>query len=304
MVTKLDPTGENIVYSTYLPASNFSTASAIAVDSGGNAYVTGSTSGYDFPVTSQNLGTCTSFCNAGFITKLGPTGAIVYSTLLGSGQVLPRAVVVNSVGNAFVSGDADSSLKTVNAFQTTSGGAFFAKLNTDGTAYLFSSYLGANNSATGIALDSSGNLYLAGTFNSYYQSSIPLENQFQSGLGGFFLNKFSSDGQTLLFGSFFGGDIAGSSIPESLAGVGVGSDGTVYLAGSTASDGFPYTINAYRQPGGQANGSTMFALAVNPSLTALKYSTDLGQGYVNAMAVDPAGQHYVGRCDRWRFDPG
>ena len=295
VVTKLDPTGETILYSTYLPASNFSNAGAVAVDSAGNAYITGITGGYDFPVTSHNLGTCTNFCNAGFITKLNTSGTILYSTLLGSGQVLPKAIVVNSLGNAFVVGEADSSLQTVNAFQSTPGGAFFAKLNTGGTAYVFSSYLGNNNIASGVALDSSGNLYVAGAFTAGSQSSVPLKNAFQSNVGGLFLNKFTGDGQTLLFGSQLGGDTSASSNAESLAGIGIGADGSVYLAGSTASNGFPYTINAYRQPIGE-NSSTyaqMFAMALNPALTTLKYSTSLGWGYMNAMAVDAAGDLYV-----------
>jgi hypothetical protein len=301
VVTKLDPTGQNIVYSTYLPAGGFSTASAIAVDGSGNAYLTGITGGYDFPVTSQNLGTCTSFCNAGFITKLSATGQIVYSTLLASGQILPKAVAVNASGNAFVSGlAADASLQTVNAFQASYNGglctscnsAFFVELNTAGTGYVFASYLGAQNNATGIALDGSGNIYVAGTFNSPYQPSIPLFNQFQSGLGGFFLNKFSSNGKLLLFGSFLGG--ASGYAPDALTGIGVGTDGAVYLAGNTASSSFPYTVNAYRLPLGPGNGFTqMFAMALDPSLKTLKYSTYLGAGYMNAMAVDPSGHLYA-----------
>ena len=299
VVTKLDPTGENIVYSTYLPASGFSTAGPVAVDSNGNAYVTGVTGGSDFPVTSQNLGTCSDFCNAGFVTKLDPTGKLVYSTLLASGQMLPKAVAVNSLGNVFISGlAADASLKTVNAFQPTyTGGlctscnsAFFAELNTSGTSYVFSSYLGSQVEATGIALDTSGNLYVAGSINTPYQPAVPLMDEFQSVLGGFFLTKFASDGKTLLFGSFLGGYGYGNT--ESLVGVAVGSDGTVYLAGNTSSTGFPYTVNAYRHP--LSDGSArMFAMAINPALTALKYSTDLGDGFMNSMAVDTSGHLFA-----------
>jgi hypothetical protein len=303
-VTKLDSTGENILYSTYLPASAFSTASRVAVDANGNAYVIGITGGADFPVTSQNLGTCGSFCNAGFITKLDSAGAMVYSTLLASGQILPKAISVNANGNAFVSGlAADGSLQTVNAFQplyqgglcTSCNSGFYAELNSQGTGYVFSSYLGANNTATGITLDKNNNIYVAGSFNSYYQSSIPLKGELQSVLGGFFLTKFAGDGKTLLFGSFLGGDITGKNTPETLSGVAVGADGTVYLAGNTVSDGFPYTIKADRHPLGTGldGDPQMFAMAFNPSLTALVYSTYLGDGFMSAMSVDPKGNLYA-----------
>jgi len=304
VVTKLDPTGENILYSTYLPASAFTTASGVAVDGNGNAYVIGVTGASDFPVTSQNLGTCGGVCNAGFITKLDSSGAMAYSTLLASGQILPKAIAVNASGNAFVSGlAADGSLQTVNSFQpvyqgglcTSCNSAFYVELNTQGTGYVFSSYLGANNNATGITLDKDGNIYVAGSFNSNYQSSIPLKGELQSVLGGFFLTKFASDGQTLLFGSFLGGDISGNNTSENLSGIAVGSDGTVYLAGNTASRGFPYTINANRHPLGYGlYGSTQkFAMALNPSLTSLTYSTYLGDGYMTAMAVDSEGNLYA-----------
>ncbi|QNI31990.1 choice-of-anchor D domain-containing protein [Alloacidobacterium dinghuense] len=304
VVTKLDPTGANILYSTYLPASAFNTASGVAVDGNGNAYVIGITDATDFPVTSQNLGTCGSFCNAGFITKLDSTGALAYSTLLASGQILPKAITVNANGNAFVSGLAsDGSLQTVNAFQpsyqasvcTGCNSAFYAELNTQGTGYVFASYLGANNNATGIALDNSGNIYVAGSFNNYYQSSIPLKGELQSGIGSLFLTKFASDGKTLLFGSFLGGENSSSETPETLSGIAVGSDGTVYLAGDTTSYGFPYTINAYRHPLGRGlyGSAQMFAMALNPSLTALTYSTYLGDGFMNAMTVDSQGNLYA-----------
>jgi Abnormal spindle-like microcephaly-assoc'd, ASPM-SPD-2-Hydin/Beta-propeller repeat len=304
VITKLDPTGENILYSTYLPAGGLNTARAVAVDGSGNAYVVGITGGADFPVTSQNLGTCSTFCNAGFATKLDPSGAMVYSTLLASGQILPQAITVNTSGNAFISGLAsDGSLQTVNAFQplyqgglcTACNSAFYVELNSQGTGYIFSSYLGANNTASGIALDKDGNIYVAGSFNSYYQSSIPLKGELQSVSGGLFLTKFASDGKTLLFGSFLGGDTAGSNTPETLSGVAVGSDGTVYLAGDTASKGFPYTINAYRHPMGYGlyGATQMFAMALNPSLTSLVYSTYLGDGFMYAMTVDSHGNLYA-----------
>jgi hypothetical protein len=118
-VTKLDPTGTQILYSTYLPAPGFNSASAIALDPYGNAYVAGIAGSSGFPTTSSNLGTCTTFCNAGFVAKFDTTGAMIYSTLIGSVQQLPKGITVDSAGNVYLAGlSADGGLQTVNAFQS------------------------------------------------------------------------------------------------------------------------------------------------------------------------------------------
>ncbi len=303
-VTKLDPSGENILYSTYLPASGFTTATGIAADPAGNAYIIGTTGAYDFPVTSINLGTCTpQFCNAGFVTRLDSTGAISYSTLLASGQILPDAIAVSKTGDAYVAGlAADGSLHTVNAFDadyegglcTSCYSAFFARLNASGTQFVYASYLGSQINALGIAVDDEDNLYVAGLATGVYGPVVPLKKEFQSGLGDFFLTKFASDGKTLLFSSYLGGQLDNPEPVEGLAGLGIGKDGTVYLGGETSSVGFPYTLDAYRHPlGAPFYTGQVFAMAINPELTALKYSTYLGDGNMYRMAIDATGNLYA-----------
>jgi hypothetical protein len=302
-VTKFDPAGENIIYSTYLPASGFSSVSAIAVDADGDAFVAGVTEDPAFPLTSHQLGACSSsiFCGGGFVTKLDPTGAIVYSTLLSSGSVGPRAITVDAAGHALVSGStSDDSLKTTNAYQsvylggecTSCYGAFFAELNTTGTAFVFSSYLGSGTIATGIALDTAGNIYVAGTADNVYGATVPLKNEIQAAGGVYFLSKFGPDGKTLLFGTFLGG-YSISNANDYLTGIAVAPDGTVYLGGSTGSDGFPFTLDAYHHPTDALSNPRIFAMAINPSLSDLKYSTDLGDGYMTAMQVDSTGNLYA-----------
>ena len=294
-VTKFDPTGENIIYSTYLPAGFFSTVAAIAVDASGDAFVAGVTGDPGFPVTSHELGACSTFCNAGFVTKLDPSGAVVYSTLLGSGQILPKAITIDASGHALVSGlTTDDTLKTTNAYQAGcfSECAFYAELNSNGTGFVFSSYLGFGTSGWGVALDSTGNIYVAGIADSVYGAVFPLKNELQSANGAYFLSKFAPDGKTLLFSTFLGGyPIPNAS--DYLAGVAVGPDGTIYLGGSTGSDGFPLTLDAYHHPTGEPSNPRMFAMAINPSLSDLKYSTDLGDGYMTAMQIDSSGDFYA-----------
>jgi hypothetical protein len=302
IVTKFDATGENIVYSTYLAAAGFNGAAAVAIDPGGNAYVAGITGDPNFQVTSHALGACgNQFCNAGFVTKLDSTGAMLYSTLLGWGQILPQAITVDPNGNAIVGGlAADGSMQTVNAYQaaylgglcTSCYSAFFAKLNAQGNAFLFSSYFGSGSIATALAQDSDGNLYIAGTATNVYNPTVPLKGELQAGSGPFFLTKFAPDGKSLLFSTFFGG-WAGPNENDSLTGMRVGADGTVYVGGTVNAVGFPYTLNAYHYPIGIPGNGRMFATAFDSSLTKLKYSTDLGGGLMTGMTVDGSGNFYA-----------
>jgi HYDIN/CFA65/VesB family protein/beta-propeller repeat-containing protein len=298
-VTKLNPAGDTILYSTYLPASGFSSARALGLDQSGNAYVAGIAGASDFPNTT-NLASCSpQFCNAGFVAKLAPDGSLVYSSILASGQVLPRGIAIDAGGNAYVAGNAtDNTLKTVNAFQpsysglicTSCSNAFFAKLDASGTSYVFASYFagpatnsGGEMSAKGIALDSSGNIFIAGET----QIGEPLVNPWESG-GGLFISEFAPDGKTLLFSTGFG-----SSGADHLTGITVGADGTVYLVGSAGGQDFPYTLDAVAHPLGGAS-FPMFVTAIDPGLTKLTYSTYLGDGLDPVMALDSASHLHVG----------
>jgi len=294
-VTKINPAGDTILYSTYIPSSNFSSATGMVVDANGNVYVIGVTMAQDFPLTSTNLGTCSSqFCNAGFVLKLSPTGAMTYSTLLGTGQILPYAITVDSGGSAYVAGGADNTLQPVNPFQTTPGNAFFAKLNAAGTNYAFSSFFGGTSfqgPAKGIALDASGNVFIAGIT----AQDPPLVKPWQSGNGNLFLAKFAGDGKTLLFSTRLGSSGPSVVMPDfvTLTGITIGMDGTVYLVGSEAGPDYPYSLTAVSHPLGGTGGSNMFVTAIDPSLTKLTYSTYLGDGFANAFALDSANHLHV-----------
>jgi hypothetical protein len=183
-VAKLNATGSALVYSTYLGGSGaddapFGMGFGIAVDSFGNAYATGATDSSDFPVTA---GAFDETFNGGFkdafVTKLDPdasgTDSLVYSTYLG-GSVEDRglSIAVDADDQAHVVGFTNSAnFPTANAFDSTLAGgldAFVTKLNADGSAPVYSTYLGGNNFTDGraIALDFAGNAYVTGeTFSS------------------------------------------------------------------------------------------------------------------------------------------
>jgi hypothetical protein len=292
-VTKLNPAGDTILFSSFLPASGFSNSRSLALDAQGNAYIAGISGGADFPLTSTNLGVCVQACNAGFVAKFDASGSLVYSTLLGAGQILPYSLTVDANGNALVAGGAfDNSLKTVNAFQSGYlGGPFFAKLNSTGTDFIFSSYFGGPGGAggpsvaKGIALDAIGNVFIAGIAT----SDPPLVQPWQYGDGDLFLAEFAPDGKTLLFSTRLGG--SGDIQPrfDTLTGMAIGPDGVIYLIGDSEIPDFPFSLNSFSLPPapfGRYTFSGMYVLAVNPSLTGLKYSVYLGSGGANALALD------------------
>jgi hypothetical protein len=174
-VAKINPNGSgatSLIYSTYLGGSNNDIGASIAVDSSGNAYITGATASPDFPVTPRAFQTSSKNPGATFVTKLNSTGSsLVYSTLLGgsSGGDAPGGIALDSSGNSYVVGIARSFdfPTTPNAVQPHTGGgwdAFLVKLNSSGTELVYSSYLGGSglDQATGVVVDSNGDAYVTG----------------------------------------------------------------------------------------------------------------------------------------------
>ena len=167
-VTKLNAAGSALVYSTYLGGNSEDFAIGIAVDSGGNAYVTGLTQSTNFPTAnplqaSNNGGPVGSAYDA-FITKLNADGsALVYSTYLGGSAFdFCYRIAVDAAGNAYVTGLTNSTnFPLANPLQPANAGssdAFVTKLNAAGSALIYSTYLGGGGSdvGRGIAVDAAG----------------------------------------------------------------------------------------------------------------------------------------------------
>ena len=188
-VTKLNPAGSALVYSTYLGGSGTDFGNAIAVDSAGNAYVTGDTRSKDFPLAGPidaTLGS-TGVYDV-FVSKLNPVGsALVYSTYLGGGsEDDPYALAVDKAGNAWITGRTNSSdFPLVNAIQATrfAFDMFVTELNSSGSGLLFSTFIGGNGSESGrgIAVDGLGNIHIAGEGTS---TDFPVKNALQGTNGG------------------------------------------------------------------------------------------------------------------------
>jgi Beta-propeller repeat/Abnormal spindle-like microcephaly-assoc'd, ASPM-SPD-2-Hydin len=278
----------------------------IAVDSAGNAYVTGTTYSTDFPTVNPLQPTNHGELDA-FVTKINADGtALVYSTYLGgSGGDHGTGIAVDSAGNAYVTGSTDSTdFPTANAFQATpplSGfrDAFVTKINANGTALVYSTYLGgsSDNGGVDIAVDSTGHAYLTGFTSS---PDFPTKNAIQAAYGGgevdAFVTKINALGSALVYSTYLGG-----SLREWSSGIAVDSGGRAYVTGFTESTDFP-TKNALQPtnhggPGINGEGAgDAFVAKINAAGSALVYSTYLGgndddQGF--GIAVDSTGNAYV-----------
>ena len=205
-VVQLSAAGDAIIYSTYLGGSGQDSARSIAIDAAGNAYVTGETTSANFRVVeayqSQNRGG-----QDAFLTKFGPSGNIVFSTYLGgAADDSAAAVAVNASGNAHVAGSTYSwNFPTQNPLRPSNGGgedAFITKFSANGSALVYSTYLGgsggysgAPESAAGIAVDVNGNVYVTGTTSSTdFPVASPLRGILAGGVTDAFVAKLNATG--------------------------------------------------------------------------------------------------------------
>jgi hypothetical protein len=296
-VAKLNAAGSALVYSTYLGGSRSEFARSIAVDSIGNAYVTGYTESSNFP-TANALQVAFAGTADAFVTKFNAAGtALVYSTYLGgSNEDVGQGIAVDSAGNAFVTGSTTSNdFPTVNPVQAVSGGdrdGFVTKLNAAGSAVVYSTYLGGSNLdfSNSIAVDSTGNAYVTGTT---FSTNFPTANALQSissGSPDAFVTKFNAAGTAFVYSTYLGGsefDVGN--------GIAVDSAGRAYVAGYTISTNFP-TANPFQSSLGRAAFEDAFVTKLNAAGSALVYSTYLGgadRDIGNGIAVDTAGNAYV-----------
>jgi hypothetical protein len=183
-VAKLSPTG-TLIYSTYVGGTGNDVAFGIGVDLTGAAYITGYTDG-GFPTLNALQNNYGGGLADAFVTKLSPTGTLVYSTFLGgTGNDLGGAIAVDSTGATFVTGRTAGGFPTLNAIQSSYGGgsfdAFIANLSPSG-ALLYSTYLGGTGTeqGSGIATDGAGNAYVVGSTN----GNFPTLNGTQPTFGG------------------------------------------------------------------------------------------------------------------------
>lgn len=250
-----------LTYATYIESG----AKAVAVDSTGNAYLLGN----------------------GVVTKINATATSeIYRAYFDSlnGLTQLNALAINSAGEVFVAGSTNAPTipVTANAYQPAQKGSgyngFVFKLNAAGNALVYSTYLsGSPVSAdsregnTAIAIDSTGNAYVAGISG---ESDFPTTtNAFQkvklSSGNAPYVAKLDATGSSLLYSTFLGG-----SADDQITSIAVDSAGNAYVGGIAKSADFPVTAGALRTArGGVSDG---FVVKLNPSGSSLVYSTLLG----------------------------
>jgi hypothetical protein len=288
-VTKLNSSGNALVYSTYLGGGTGDLASAVAVDSSNNAYVTGATQNATFPVTQgafqTSCGTAAN-CNGGlsdaFIAVINAAGSgFKYSTFLGGSNAdQGLGIAVDSSGDAYVTGltQSNADFPTKNPLQSKFGGgtqdAFVTALNPTGSALLYSTYLGGSqaDAGAGIAIDGTKKVYVTGQTGS---SDFPVANATQSALAGgndAFVTEINSSGSGYVFSTYLGGALnedstAGGASFSPVGAIAVdGTGANVYVTGNTLSTDFPATQGAKQTA--NAGGTDAFAAKYTQSTAA------------------------------------
>jgi hypothetical protein len=317
-VFKLNPTGNTLAYSAYLGGSLEDQGNGIAIDTAGNAYVTGYTVSTNFPTVTPFQATNAGGAFDAFVTKVNAAGtAFAYSTYLGgnSGDE-GNGIAVDASGNAYLTGSTPSTnFPTANAFQPSNSGmeqwgqstdAFVTKLNPAGTGLVYSTYLGGNvphwdsfgvyfasDRGLSIAVDASGSAYVAGSTGS---TDFPTANAFQGWNPSYndtaFVTKFDPSGSSLVYSTYLGG-----SSPGDASSIAVNSSGQAHVAGSTLASDFP-TANALQSSlrTNTGGGVDPFITKLSSTGSSLIYSTYLGgysEDHATGIALDSTGNAYV-----------
>ncbi len=293
--------GEGI-YSTYLGGwGAYDEVAGLALDSGKNAYLVGYTQSTSFPVTPGAFQEAISgggYADA-FVSKLDPTGTrLVYSTYLGGrgGDEQGLAIAVDSEGYAYVTGytGSESFPTTPNAFQKTlcegNYDVFVTKLNREGTGLEYSTYLGGNgpDKGQGIALDSEGNVYVAGRTEGSGTTFPTTPGAFQTVHrleADAFVTKFKGDWSGLAYSTLLGGD----SVDEAF-GIAVDDQGYAAITGKTTSDAdtFPVTVGAFLVV--RVGGT--FLARFHKDGGSLEFCTYMGGSEGRGVALPRGGAHY------------
>lgn len=298
-VSKIDPIGPSLVWSTYLGGSSGEAETDIAVDASGNVYLSGYTESADFPA-SGGFDTTFNGDRDGFVAKVNADGAsLAWSSYLGgSDWEFVGGIALDEAANVYVTGATFSSdFPTPGGFDTTletfpgkSEDAFVTKVNADGSSLAWSSYLGGDDGDEGWALtvDESGNVYVTG---SAWSSDFPTSGGFQDTNRGsidVFVTKVNADGSNLIWSSYLGG-----MYDEYGLGIAVDGSDNVYVTGVTHSADFPAFGGFDSTRDGDDDA---FVSKVNADGSSLAWSSFLGGGEYDrgvAISLDSSRNVYV-----------
>jgi hypothetical protein len=254
-IAKLSPDGQVFRYSTYLGGSGDEAESTLALDSAGNAYITGYTTSTNFPTTPNSLQRSSLGNIDAFVTKLSAAGERPYSTYLGgSGDDKGEAIAIGTGGKVYIAiGTSSTDLPLVaNPAHGQNNGywdAYMATINpfsTGPASLTYATYLGGSgyDDAKGIAVDDTGNVYISGrTLSTDFPTAEPIQEVHGSdGQYDAFVAKLDVDQKKFTFSTYLGG----SNVDED-AGIAIDSADNMYVTGNTQSTNFPTTANSFQR---------------------------------------------------------
>lgn len=301
-LTKLNADGSGVVFSTRLPGMG----SAIALDSSGNIYITGTAAGADFPATPGAFQATRYLGHEDvFVIKLTPDGSRAqYATLIGGTFTdAATAIAVDNAGHAYVAGFTASTPyfsylagSDYALFPTTPGAyierrgradVFVTKLNADGSGLVYSSVFGGSgdDQINALAVDDSGSAYFAGA--TPYSPDFPVTpGAFETAYGGGFAGKLSPDGSRLVYSAYLG-----TGVGDSVGRIKTDAAGNAFVSGTVYRASLPTTLNADQVclTYNAASGPALFYAELNPAGSALIYAS-----YSNTVVpFDSAGAFYT-----------
>ena len=298
IVFRVDPTGTNLIFSTYIGGSEDDRCFGIALDSQGDVFLTGGETSPDFPTSTGAPQVINRGGVDAFVVEFDAQGNGIFSTMMGgTSDDIAYAIAVDPQGDPYITGQTDSNNfpQVYNSFQKVYKGgqdAFITELSFDATHLIWSTFAGGGSDdfGYGIAVDSAGNVFVVGTTTS---SDFPTDNAYQKtyqgGASDAFVMAYSTNGTNLIFSTFLG-----SHGTDDGNGIALDSMDNIYIAGDTDSDQFPVTAGAV-QATRKGNTDGIFAI-LTPLGSQLTYSTFLGgsgDDSAAAVAVDQYGNAYL-----------
>lgn len=284
-MARIAANGTGVEWSTFIGGSQTDRGRGVAVDASGNGYLTGSTTSTDFPsLNPQQPGPFRADDLDAFLVKVPAAGTpLTYATRLGGGNDdRGLAVAVDAQSNAYVTGDTLSpGFPTVRPLQANSGGgaagvagsfpdAFVAKYNPNGSALIYSTFLGGSDvdQGTAIAVDGQGAVYVAGNTNS---PNFPTAGALQATKGGesdAFVSKIDPQGAALVYSTYIGGSGA-----DGANGIAVDRAGSAHVVGTTGSTNW---VTAKPTQAARGGGDDAFVLKLDSTGRGPLFSTFLG----------------------------
>ncbi|PWR75016.1 PKD domain-containing protein [Methanospirillum stamsii] len=296
-VAKLDPTGNDLVFSTYFGGVHDDFGFDVDIDKDHNVFVTGQTASWNFPVVNRYQLSPYGGLPDAFITKFTSTGnSIVYSNFIGgSAYDAGSAVSVDTNGYACIVGQTESpNFLTIKPYQDKLRGgfdAFITKFDPEGKyPAMYSTYFGGSGTddARDVISLPDGSLTVVGTTKS---KDLPTVNPIQGELKGLqdgFITTLNADGSALTQSSFFGG-----SLIDSISGAARDGQGNIYVVGTTDSTDLPVTMAYQSKPGGS---SDVMIAKFSADISEIGYVTYLGGGNIDegrAIDVMSEGEAYL-----------